>query len=104
MSTLSFFILDVLPIFYTIFRGKNFDYAIKIEFECHERSLNVISRSHVIVLDCVNLCEPSQNIPKNLLNLPDSSELAQEFPKLLLVGIVCGRLAPVCCMWVFTPG
>ena len=37
--------LHVWPIFYTIFRDKDYDYAIKIEVKGHQTSLNVISRS-----------------------------------------------------------
>ena len=37
--------LHVWPIFYTIFRDKDYDYAIKIWVEGHQTSLNVISRS-----------------------------------------------------------
>ena len=38
--------LHVWPIFYTIFRDKDYDYAIKIWVKGHQTSLNVISRSH----------------------------------------------------------
>ena len=37
--------LHVWPIFYTIFRVKNYDYVINIEIKGHQMSLNVISRS-----------------------------------------------------------
>ena len=37
--------LHVWPIFYTIFRDKDYDYAIKIWVKGHQTSLNVISRS-----------------------------------------------------------
>ena len=39
--------LHVWPIFYTIFRDKDYDYAIKFEVKGHQTSLNVISRSQL---------------------------------------------------------
>ena len=37
--------VHVWPIFYTIFRVKNYDYVINIEIKGHQMSLNIISRS-----------------------------------------------------------
>ena len=83
--------LHVWPIFYTIFMGKDYDYALRIEVKSHQMSLNAISRSqchknsHSIVLNWIgptNTYAELQNTPRNFINL---QVLSKTYPLLIFI-------------------